>query len=246
MKKQPLKIILDNRERGLIQLLKEGEFYIDYEVKQLDIADIVISKNVAIERKEGKDFVASIMDNRLFEQLLRLKEVYPSPMLVLEGLNDEVFETTGMNINSIYGALAFISYKMGVAIIPTRHLKDTLIVVERIAYREQVKDEIPVLARSAPKGMELKERRVYILEGLIDIGKSKAMQLIEEFRTPFRVFQAIKHTRIVYTRTGNPKGIEGPLSKIKGFGFKFIEKNQEVLFGTSLKGSRELELEQFI
>ncbi|MDX1799225.1 MAG: ERCC4 domain-containing protein, partial [Candidatus Lokiarchaeia archaeon] len=138
-----LHIIIDNREGKLKALLDKKSDIITYESKQLDIADIVISSEVAIERKEGSDFVSSIMDNRLFEQLLRLKDTYEYPILIIEALNDNVFENTGMQISSIYGALAFISYKLGISVIPTRNLEDTAIVIERIAYREQVKDSSP-------------------------------------------------------------------------------------------------------
>jgi len=230
-KKETVHIIIDIRETKLIEVLKQNHEIVQSEVQQLDLADIIISKNVAIERKEGSDFIASIMDNRLFDQLMRLKETYPNPVLILEGLTDEVFENTGMNIKSIYGALAFISYKLGIAVIPTRNLEDTAIVVERIAYREQVKDEMPVLSRSAPKNMDIFERRCFILEGLLDIGPTKAEQLIERFETPFRVFEAIKFTKILYTRTGNPKGIQGPLDTLKGFGWKFIQKNKKLILG---------------
>ncbi len=245
MKQKSLKIIIDNRERELIRHIKSSYHSIELDIKQLDIADIVVSQDVAIERKEGSDFISSIMDNRLFDQLLRLKEVYPLPILILEGLNDSVFNFTGMNINSIYGALAFVSYKMKVSIIPTRNLKDTAIVIERIAYREQVKDNIPVLARSAPKHLDLAGRRAYLMEGLIDVGPSRAKLLIEHFKTPERVFDALKNTRILYTKTGKPKGIEGPLKKIKGIGWKFVEKNQEMLFGKTIKGMKEMEMSQF-
>ncbi|KKM50000.1 hypothetical protein LCGC14_1556500, partial [marine sediment metagenome] len=36
-----------------------------------------------------------------------------------------------------------------------------------------------------------------------------------------------------FTRTGNPKGIEGPLEGLTGFGWKFVQKNQEILFSKS-------------
>ncbi len=229
-----LRIIIDNRERKLMTILDSKENIV-YESKQLDIADIVISQDVAIERKEGFDFVSSIMDNRLFEQLLRLKEAYPTPILILEGLNDDVFETTGMKISSIYGALSFISYKLGISVIPTRNLEDTAIVIERIAYREQVKDDMPLLSRRAPKEMSKKERRTFIIEGLIDIGPKKAKALIEKYKTPYQVIKAIKKTEIVYTRTNNPKGIKGPLEIMKGFSWKFIQKNKEILFGKKNK-----------
>jgi len=226
-----LKVIIDNRERKLMKLLEEKYTNIKFETEQLDIADIVISEDVAIERKEGSDFVSSIMDNRLFEQCLRLKETYTTPILILEGLNDNVFENTGMKISSIYGALAYISYKLGISVIPTRNLEDTAIVIERIAYREQIKDGAFILSRKAPKGMSTEERRTFIVEGFVDIGPKKAKSLIEKYKTPYRVFKAIQQTEITFTRTGNPKGIDGPLNELSGFGWKFVEKNKEMLFG---------------
>lgn len=231
MSNKLLQIIIDHREHKLKKLFDQKKDIIQYESKQLDIADVIVSDEVAIERKEGFDFVSSIMDNRLFEQLLRLKETYANPILILEGLNDEVFENTGMKISSIYGALSFVSYKLGISVIPTRNLEDTAIVIERIAYREQIKDDMPLLSRRAPKEMSKKDRRSFIIEGLIDIGPKKAIALIEKFRTPYNVFKAIKKTEILYTRTNNPKGIRGPLETLKGFGWSFIQKNQEILFG---------------
>ncbi|KKM97994.1 hypothetical protein LCGC14_1162420 [marine sediment metagenome] len=228
--KKIVQVIVDDREHNLKALLDKKKKTLTYSSEHLDIADIVISSDVAIERKEGADFVSSIMDNRLFEQLLRLKESYPCAILIIEGLNDTVFNNTGMNISSIYGALAYVSYKMSISVIPTRNLEDTATVIERIAYREQVKDNNPILSRRAPKGMTVEERRIFIIEGLIDIGLTKATQLIAKFHTPEGVFRAIKNTEIIYTRTGNPKGIEGPLSQIKGFGWKFVQKNKAILF----------------
>jgi Fanconi anemia group M protein len=231
--KKILHIIVDNREHKLKALLDKKKDIITYDSEQLDIADIVISEEVAIERKEGFDFISSIMDNRLFEQLLRLKDTYITPILILEGLNNNVFEKVGMKTSSIYGALAFISYKLGISVIPTRNLEETAITIERIAYREQVKDDMPLLSRKAPKTMSKEDRRIYIIEGLIDIGPKKAMALIQRFRTPDNVFRAIKKTNIIFTRTGNPKGIEGPLKQLKGFSWKFVQKNKEILFSKS-------------
>ncbi len=236
--KKLLHIIVDKREHKLMSLLDKKKDILTYNSEQLDIADIIISDEVAIERKEGFDFVSSIMDNRLFEQLLRLKDTYSTPILILEGLNDTVFDKVGMKISSIYGALAFVSYKLGVSVIPTRNLEETAIVIERIAYREQVKNDMPLLSRKAPKGMTIEDRRIYIIEGLIDIGPKKAKLLIEKFKTPSNVVKAIRKTNITFTRTGNPKGIEGPLKELKGFSWKFVQKNQEILF-SKLEISRQ-------
>ncbi|HEC37319.1 MAG TPA: hypothetical protein ENI29_03725 [bacterium] len=229
--KQIVHVIVDDRERKLKAVLDGKKDTITYESKRLDIADIVVTEDVGIERKTGPDFISSIMDNRLFEQLLRLKETYQNAILILEGLDDKAINYTGMKISSIYGALAVVSYKLNISVIPTRNLEDTAIVIERIAFREQVKDDMPILSRKAPKTMSEDERRIFIIEGLVDIGPKKAKQLIDKFRTPEKVFIAIKNTKIIYTRTGNPKGVEGPLDQLTGFGWKFVEKNRDIIFG---------------
>ena len=81
--------------------------------------------------------------------------------------------------------------------------------------------------------MSKKDRRIYIIEGLVDIGPKKTQALIDKFITPYEVFKAIKQIAITFTRTGNPKGIEGPLTDLSGFGWKFVQKNQKILFGSS-------------
>jgi Fanconi anemia group M protein len=225
-------------QQTLIAIFSKKSDAITFDVKRLDIADIVISSKVAVERKEGSDFVSSIMDNRLFEQIVRLKDTYATPILILKGLNDKVFEPTGMKISSIYGALSMVSYKLGISVIPTRNIEDTAIVIERIAIREQSDEKGSLLARSASKTLDKSTRRAYIIEGLINTGPKKAKLLIDTFKTPDKVIQSIKHTEITYTGTGNPKGIKGPLEHLSGFGWKYIQKNKKILFGNKVKATR--------
>ncbi len=226
-----LKVIVDDRERKLMKFLDLNEESIEYECAHLDIADIVFSEDTAAERKEGNDFISSIKDNRLFEQLLRLKECYSNAILILEGLNDKVLNRTNMRLSSIYAILAKISYVMGIAVISTRNLEDTVILIERIAYREQIKKGETLFARSNPKGMSKEDRKIFIVEGLINCGPKKAKELIQVFGTPYNVFKAIKKTNIVYTRAGNPKGIEGPIKDVglTGFNWKFIQENKPLI-----------------
>ena len=87
-------IILDNREHKLQKVLDQRKDRITYEVEQLEVADIVITNDVAIERKEGSDYISSISDGRLFEQLIRLKDAYPIPILIIEGLNDKALNNS--------------------------------------------------------------------------------------------------------------------------------------------------------
>ena len=85
MSDKSLKIIVDHREPSNIKkrLIKLG---MKVEEQQLDVADYVISENVACERKTGKDLISSLVDNRLFEQIDRMIETYEQPILLIEDL----------------------------------------------------------------------------------------------------------------------------------------------------------------
>ncbi|HDZ17122.1 hypothetical protein LCGC14_2960930 [marine sediment metagenome] len=81
--------------------------------------------------------------------------------------------------------------------------------------------------------MSKEDRRIYFIKRLVDIGPKKAKALIEKFKTLNNVFKVIKKTNLIFTRTGNPKDIEGPLKQLKGFGWKFVQKNKKILFNKS-------------
>ena len=73
-------LIIDNREGKLIELIKNtASFNIPYELKSLQIGDIIISndkhsdKSLIIERKCVPDMLASIKDGRYKEQKVRLQ-----------------------------------------------------------------------------------------------------------------------------------------------------------------------------
>ncbi|MHA1734014.1 MAG: ERCC4 domain-containing protein, partial [Promethearchaeota archaeon] len=96
------------------------------------------------------DLVASIMDNRLWDELERLKGTFGSPVLVVEEL-ERAFERDNVKPASIYGALNYVATRYGVPTIPTRHARDTALLLYRMAVREQGLDRPPAKARKAPK-----------------------------------------------------------------------------------------------
>src|SRR3954470_22759398 len=52
---------------------------------RLPAGDYVVSDRLVVERKGPTDLAASIKDRRLFEQLARLADAYPSVVLIIEG-----------------------------------------------------------------------------------------------------------------------------------------------------------------
>ena len=221
------RIIMDTREPKEIQkwLVDEG---VEVEIKNLSVGDYVVSSDVIVERKAKNDLTSSIMDNRLFEQVNRLYEAGSSPIMILEDFNN-IFKNTQMNPSSIFGAIVYLAWRFSLPIIPSRNLEDTALILKRLAIRVQVKDDDPILARSVPKLMTIDERKAFILEGLFNTGPKTAVKLIDEFGDPLSVLKAIKESEIAYTRTGNPKGVEGPLNGIRGIGPKFLMENKKLV-----------------
>src|SRR4051795_1127778 len=58
---------------------------IDLHDTRLPAGDYVVSDRLVVERKGPADLAASIKDRRLFEQLARLADAYPSVVLIVEG-----------------------------------------------------------------------------------------------------------------------------------------------------------------
>jgi hypothetical protein len=75
-------VLYDHREdaSGLPALLDEAG--VPLRAAQLPVGDYVISERVCVERKAGSDLAASIRDGRLFEQVERLLQTRPSPVLM--------------------------------------------------------------------------------------------------------------------------------------------------------------------
>ena len=88
--------------------------------KQLEIGDYILSKDVCVERKTIEDFVNSMIDGRLFTQLVNLRESYPKPLILVEGNFEEIFNLRNIHKNSIIGALTSIALDYQTPIINTK------------------------------------------------------------------------------------------------------------------------------
>lgn len=220
-------IIMDERERGEIRSVFET-IPCRLKVETLDIADYVISKDIAIERKRGDDLVASICDNRFFSQLEKLKKYYKKPLIILENPK-KMFERKGVYEASIYGAILYSIYKMKIALFPTKDTKETAETIWSFAKFIQKSEPfvyVPIKVKQEKISMD---SQLFFLEGLFQVSEKKAKILLDYFKTPYKVLEAIIQTEITYTKSGKPKGIRGILNELKGFGHKFLKVNKELL-----------------
>jgi Fanconi anemia group M protein len=177
-KEKKLTIIVDTREFNSAVVKELSRKGIVVESQQLDVADYVLSDRLAVERKEVNDFLASLMDGRLFSQLKMLKSAYINPILVLEG--EGLLSRRGISDQAIIGALASIISDFNISIISTTNVKETANLLAIMVKRE-FDEGRPVGIRGEKVSMSLSERQQFIIEGLPGVSATLAQRLLAHF-----------------------------------------------------------------
>ncbi|MBU0962975.1 MAG: hypothetical protein KKD48_03665 [Nanoarchaeota archaeon] len=171
-------LIIDHREREIIRELSKRK--VKFDIRQLITADLIIGY-IGIERKTQQDFINSMIDGRLIEQLILLKENFDIPLLIIEG-EENIYSLRNVHPNAIRGMLASISIDYQIPTIYTRNVNDTCSLIEGILKRlERGKPTIPLLKKRKP--LTLKERQELIIESFPGIGPTLAKSLLKEFKS---------------------------------------------------------------
>lgn len=182
-----MKITVDYREEasGLIDLLKNED--ISIEVKKVPYGDYIINDSITIERKTARDFLVSIIDGRLFNQLSNVKKYCTNPILVVEGNPYK----TDLNFDpmAIKGALISAQVIWYIPVIFSRSKEDTRDIFLMIGNQEETYiDVVPLRGGYRPK--RLKSKQLYLLQGLPQVGPMLAKRLIEHFRSVSKIMNA--------------------------------------------------------
>ena len=183
------RIIADYREKNSLVISELISLGINVEIKELKVADYIIN-SVAIERKTVSDFISSMINRRLINQLEELGQ-YPDRLLIIEGIDEQELYTDSENLrgvhpNSIRGFLLSILLKYKVPIIFTKNYQDTAKFFLILARRKS--KEIPLNANK--KTLSKKERLQFIIEGFPGIGPKTAKKLLKKFGTIKNIINA--------------------------------------------------------
>lgn len=154
------------------------------ELASLKIGDYLIGECV-IERKTSGDFISSMINRRLIEQLRQMQQ-YQSKLLIIEGDFEELYRFG--NPNAIRGFILSLTLNYQIPLIFTKNPKDTARYLLTLA-KQQLKPKTQVSFHSRiPKTPA--EQKQYILESFPGIGPATAKKLLGEFKTLGRVFNA--------------------------------------------------------
>jgi Fanconi anemia group M protein len=152
----------------------------------LPSADYLLSDDVAVERKTAKDFVASILDRRLFGQTTRMKLLFPRALLVVEG--DLAQVPHSIDMEALRGALAFLAVREGISVLQVADAAETAALLRVMARHAQRMGQPVGLREPRPQIEELYAS--YLVEGLPGVGPRRARTLLAHFGTPAAVMCA--------------------------------------------------------
>ncbi|MBI4149384.1 DEAD/DEAH box helicase [Candidatus Woesearchaeota archaeon] len=175
-------IFADHREKasGVIkELLSLG---VDLKLEQLSCADYVLSSRVAVEYKSRSDFVDSIVDGRLLQQLKEMKAQYQIPVVMIEG-EEDWYSLRNVHPNAIRGMIATIAVSYQIPLVYTSNQKESAAFLLAIAKREQEERKETFTPHAEKKVMSLKEQQEYLISALPGIGMSLAKPLLRQFKT---------------------------------------------------------------
>jgi ERCC4-related helicase/ERCC4-type nuclease len=180
------RIVLDHREQAGGVTRHLHALGAQLEARQLDVGDFVLSDRVVVERKTATDFIDSLIDGRLFEQLKALKS-YPRPFVVIEG--DGLYGVRNLSAEAVAGALAAITVDHGIPVLQTKDALETARFLASVAKREQQREGRKIALRPG-KPLTDDERQLFLLGGLPGVSDVLARRLLERFGSVLGVFNA--------------------------------------------------------
>ncbi|MDE1767897.1 MAG: hypothetical protein KGH64_01265 [Candidatus Micrarchaeota archaeon] len=201
---QQLRIIVDNRERNFEILDALAGSGVNLSFAQLPVGDYVVSDRICVERKTVRDFESSIMDNRLFEQLERLKAGFEKPILILEGQESDHL----LSENVITGTIVKLYADYNVQMIRARDPVGTAAILSKFADREQNGEKKEPRILGIKKAHTTYQWQILLLSSLPGIGPNLARKLLEHFRTLRGVMTADAKSLMEVDKIGRKKADE--------------------------------------
>ena len=204
-----ISITIDTREKQSLIAANLIEKKANIEFEKLEIGDYFIGGAV-IERKTFQDFLSSMINKRLIEQLKNLKK-YENHFLIIEGFNFQYGETK-IHENAIRGMLLSIVLDFKIPIIFTENEEDTSKFLILTAKKYEKSSPLATI-RESKTLKSAHEQKKFILEGFPGIGATISKDLLDNFDSLKEIFNAS----------------EEDLKKIHKFDDNKIKKFKEIL-----------------
>jgi len=152
---------------------------VDVNIRRLSIGDYQVDNRLIVERKTLKDFTISIIDGRLFKQMIRLANSNSKGVLLLEGTISDTVEL-GVTREAMQGALITVSLILGIPVLRSKDPSETAKLMVYIARQIESMARGGV-QRHGYRPKNIRKRQLFILQGLPGVGPERAGRLLDNF-----------------------------------------------------------------
>lgn len=180
-------IIADSREsRSGLHLALES-LGAQVEVKELPCGDYILAEGLVVERKAAIDFVVSIMDARIFNQVQVMKATYTKVVILVEG---DIYNTrSNITQEALLGAMSYLSIIEDVQVVQALNVLQTAKLMMTMQ-RHAVEGLGYELALRVGKPKDRVAQANYIIQGLPGVGPGSAKKLLAHFGSAENVIKA--------------------------------------------------------
>ena len=179
---EKLKIFADHREKGSGAIKELVDLGVNLKLEKIENADYILSSRCGVEIKTVQDFVDSIIDGRLLQQIKTLRQDFERPLIIIEG-TDDIYSMRNVHANSIRGMLAAIAVSYGIPILSSRNPKETAAFLQIIAKREQEEKGKDFTLHAEKREMSLNEWQEYVVAAFPGIGATLSKPILKKFKT---------------------------------------------------------------
>lgn len=177
---EPIRVVADDRERSsdVIPYLAKME-NITVVVKRLKLGDYLVDNRLIFERKTLRDFAVSVVDGRLFKQMIQLARSNYKTVLILEGTGSDL-AGLGIRREALQGALITVNLILGIPILRSRDAQES---AGLMAYATRQLNAVIKGCSRRPgyRPKKKRQRQIYILQGLPGVGRDRAERLLDVF-----------------------------------------------------------------
>lgn len=196
------------------------------------------------ERKAFPDFVSSLVDNRLFEQVKRMIDTVGEEFtfLLLEGKEFlERDDIRGMSRSAIDGAISFCD-SVGIHLLYSRDREDSARIIQS-AFDHIVSGKTKLKGISSRKiadkgGRLFIEVQKDLLTALPSIGDDRAFAILKEYGTVKSFFDSMDDEEDFCARLGEVRGISAKAARLI---FKIVHGIDD---GTKIDGGMKAEIQK--
>jgi DNA excision repair protein ERCC-4 len=188
MSAQAHRLSVDHSERhsALLEAARRSGAF-NVRMVHLGTGDYLIDDEVLVERKTIGDFVASLVDGRLFPQAARLAHSRYRSLLLIEGPRSP--SMPDVHPNAVEGAVVSLAAMWRLPVLHSSAPEHSLLMLRLLA-DQATRSHQPVLRRFDRKPKRHASRRLFVLQGLPGVGPALASRLLDRFGSIERVVGA--------------------------------------------------------